>query len=102
MIDRLAHQFAVDSVLESRADCLNFICVPIVLVDQFRQLGSIADLGRLFFPISVDRQLFAALAQNAAAALFVQDSGVPVIAIHIGLIATDDPLLGVDYLAAIL
>src|SRR5262245_20525943 len=101
-VDGLAHQLAIDRVLEIRADGLDGVVVPIVDMNGLGELGCISKLNRRFHAIAIDRQPLAALRENSAAAFLVENTGVLVVAVHVGLISADNPLLRIDNVAAVL
>lgn len=87
-VDRL---LAVDEMLQMIAAGDDRVVVPVFLFDGLLQLGRVADgTGGLRLVVAADRGLLAALSQNAAAALLVENARIGVAGLEIALVTTDD------------
>ena len=70
------------------------VLVPIVLLDELGQFGRVAELlDDLGLVVLADHRLLAALGQDAAVVFAVADARVVIVAVHVGLVAVDAPLL---------
>ena len=93
VVGHVDHQLAVDLLDEVIAVGDDVVLVPVVLLDGLRQFVGVAELlDDLRLVVRADDGLLAAQGEDAAAALVVEDAGVLVLAVHVGLVAADDPL----------